>query len=62
MLHFLEDTKNVGDIVSLGLVIGTLSQLLPQIAAILSIAWTVIRISEWAWSKIKRRKVDPLDM
>lgn len=35
-----------GDVVSMGLVIGTLAQWLPSVAAVLSIVWTVIRIVE----------------
>lgn len=53
MLHHTEEAKSVGDIVSVGLAFGTLSQILPQIAAVLSITWTVIRIGEWAYHKLR---------
>jgi len=38
--------KLSGDVVSAGIVVGTLAQLLPSIAAILTIVWTSIRIYE----------------
>ena len=38
--------KASGDIVSVGIVAGTIAQLLPHIAAILTILWTLIRIYE----------------
>ncbi|MBV2150202.1 hypothetical protein KRZ98_18360 [Sphingobium sp. AS12] len=61
MLHHTEEAKSVGDIVSVGLAFGTLSQILPQIAAVLSITWTLIRVGEWLVSKIKKRRSDILD-
>jgi len=41
-----ETTKQVVDAVSVFTVIGSLSELLPPIAALLTIIWTVIRIYE----------------
>ena len=38
--------ERVGDILSLGVVVATLAQWLPSVAAGLSIVWTVIRIFE----------------
>ncbi|CAN5445750.1 hypothetical protein BH09PSE4_BH09PSE4_18980 [soil metagenome] len=38
--------KLSGDVVSAGIVVGTLAQILPSIAAALTIVWTVIRILE----------------
>ena len=38
--------KASGDIVSVGIVAGTIAQQLPHIAAILTIFWTLIRIYE----------------
>ncbi|MCI4653136.1 hypothetical protein [Sphingomonas aquatilis] len=38
--------KASGDVVSATIVVGTLAQLLPHIAAILTIIWTLIRILE----------------
>jgi hypothetical protein len=38
--------KTSCDVLSAGIVIGTLAQLLPHIAAILTIVWTLIRIYE----------------
>lgn len=38
--------KAVGDAISILTVVGTLAELLPAIAAILTIIWTVIRIWE----------------
>ena len=42
------DAKDVGDWLSVSVVIGSLAELLPSIAAILAIIWTGIRIYEWA--------------
>lgn len=46
MQHMAETTKQVVDAVSVFTVIGSLSELLPPIAALLTIIWTVIRIYE----------------
>lgn len=43
---YSESAKTVGDILSLTTVVGTLMQVLPSIAAIFTIVWTVIRIYE----------------
>lgn len=41
----MEDlNNNIGDVVSLTVVLGTISQVLPPIAALLAIIWTAIRI------------------
>jgi len=42
----LDDTKFAGDIVSFGVVFGTLAQFLPAIAALASLIWTLLRIYE----------------
>jgi chromate transport protein ChrA len=41
-----ETAKTIGDVLSITTVIGTLAQVLPSIAAIFTIVWTVIRIYE----------------
>jgi chromate transport protein ChrA len=41
-----EPIKIVGDIVSVTTVVGTLAGVLPSIAALFTIVWTVIRIYE----------------
>lgn len=41
-----EHTKHVIDWTSIGIVLGSLVQVLPSIAAALSIVWTLIRIYE----------------
>ena len=41
-----EQVKQIGDAVSILTVVGTLAELLPAIAAILTIMWTAIRIWE----------------
>jgi len=41
-----EQVKQIGDAVSILTVVGTLAELLPAIAAILTIVWTAIRIWE----------------
>ena len=47
-----EHIKQVGDAVSILTVVGTLAELLPAIAAILTIMWTAIRI--WETDTIQR--------
>lgn len=44
--HLSETVTTAGDILSLGVVVGTLAQILPSIAAIFTIVWTAIRIYE----------------
>ncbi len=44
--HLTESTKHVVDGISLVTVIGTLTDLLPAVAALFTIVWTVIRIYE----------------
>jgi hypothetical protein len=46
MMDMQESTKTVFDGVSVATVVGTLSGLLPAIAALLTIFWTGIRICE----------------
>ena len=46
MAHIDEHTKHVLDFTSIGVALGALIQILPSIAAALSIVWTVIRIYE----------------
>jgi len=45
-LHADEQVKQLGDAVSILTVVGTLAELLPAIAAVLTIVWTAIRIYE----------------
>jgi hypothetical protein len=44
--HVSEPTKHVVDALSILTVLGTLVEILPAIAAILSIVWSLIRIYE----------------
>lgn len=41
-----EQVKQLGDAISIITVVGTLAELLPALAAILTIVWTAIRIWE----------------
>lgn len=41
-----EQVKQLGDAISILTVVGTLAELLPAIAAVLTIMWTAIRIWE----------------
>jgi hypothetical protein len=47
-----EQVKQLGDVVSIVTVVGTLAELLPAIAAILTIIWTAIRI--WETDTVQR--------
>jgi hypothetical protein len=42
----LEISTKAGDLLSFGVVVGTLAQLLPAVAAVFTIVWTAIRIYE----------------
>ncbi len=57
--HAIEVAKTVGDVTSIGVVIGTLTTWLPPIASGLTIIWVCLRIYETqtfqAWLK-KRKK------
>lgn len=44
--HINNTTKAIGDLVSYSVVIGTLMDVLPPVAAILTILWTLINIYE----------------
>jgi hypothetical protein len=44
--HIADSVKVTGDIISLVTVLGTLAQILPAIAALLTIIWTCFRIYE----------------
>jgi len=44
--HITESVKITGDIISVATVLGTLAQILPSIAALLTIIWTCFRIYE----------------
>lgn len=48
------------DVMSAGIVVGTLAQMLPHIAALLTIVWTLIRILETdtVRSVLRRRRRD----
>lgn len=46
-----EAAKGLGDLLSMAVVIGSLVEILPAIAAGLSIIWTTIRIVEWVGRK-----------
>lgn len=51
--HPLSETaKHVIDFASVGIVLGTLSQMLPSIAAAFTIVWTALRI--WETETVKR--------
>lgn len=44
--HVPGAAKGAADIISAGIVFGTLAQMLPHLAALLTIIWTLIRIFE----------------
>ena len=44
--HLPEGLKHLLDALSIGTMLGTLFQMLPNIAALLTIIWTAIRIAE----------------
>ena len=56
--HIDEHTKHVLDFTSIGVVLGSLIQILPAIASLFTIVWTGIRIYETktVQNLLKRRK------
>lgn len=46
--HIPDSVKNLIDVLSVGTMLGALFQMLPNIAALLTILWTAIRIYESA--------------
>jgi hypothetical protein len=50
--HADEQVKQLGDAISIITVVGTLAELLPAMAAILTIIWTAIRI--WETDTVQR--------
>ena len=44
--HIPDSVKNLIDVLSVGTMLGALFQMLPNIAALLTIVWTIIRIFE----------------
>jgi hypothetical protein len=46
--HLSDDTKHMGDLVSVGVTMATIANWLPAIAALMTIVWTLIRIWETA--------------
>lgn len=44
--HLSEGVKAAGDVLSISVVVGALTQMLPSIAAALTIIWTALRIYE----------------
>lgn len=53
-----ETVKNTTDVLAGFTILGTFANWLPNIAALLAIIWTIIRIYEWArvaiWGKPRR--------
>ena len=44
--HLSETAKHIGDALSAVIMLGTLSDMLPSVAALMTIIWTAIRIVE----------------
>ena len=61
-----ETAMRVVDVVSIGVVVGTLSQVLPAVAALFTIVWTGFRIYETAtvqnWLARRRERKQHCDM
>ena len=53
------DGKQLGDIVSLGVVAGVAQNWLPAIASLLAIVWSLIRLVEWVRWRIILHKKEP---
>lgn len=44
--HIPEGTKHLGDAISITALLGSLAEMLPHVAALLTIVWTALRIYE----------------
>lgn len=56
-----EHAKNVADVASGLTIIGTWASWLPEIAALLAIIWTLIRIYEWARHRLFLKQKEPFE-
>lgn len=54
--HIPAVIRDVIDVASIGVVVGTLFNHLPQVAALFSIVWSAIRIAEFARDWRERRR------
>lgn len=52
----LQAVKATGDVAAGSIAFAALFKWLPAIAALLSIAWTLVRFYEWGKSKLKKPK------
>lgn len=59
MFSHFDHIKVAGDFASAFIVLGTLAQYLPQIAAGLSICWTLYRFGDSLYGKWKRSQKPP---
>lgn len=51
-----QHAKNAGDVLSGVLVVSTLTQWLPPVAALLTIIWTLMRIYDWIRNKVNPKE------
>lgn len=58
MLFKDPEFNNLGDVTSLAIIVGIAKDWLPTIAAVLSIAWVLIRMYEWYRFRILGKKDD----
>lgn len=56
--HISEGGKHLGDLLSIWVVLGTLAQILPSIAALLAIIWHLVRFYDRWQAKREGRKLD----
>jgi hypothetical protein len=54
-----EAVKTTADIIAAGVTIGVLAEILPVIAALLTIIWTALRIYEAIEARFKNRTLTP---
>lgn len=58
--HISEPVKSYGDFLSITVIVGVLINMLPTIAALLTVVWTALRIAE-STIKIRRMLADKSD-
>lgn len=54
-----EHGKVVVDALSATVLLGTLVNMLPSIAAVLTIVWTVLRIFDWIEARLDKHRLPP---
>ena len=59
-IHWLTDHgKNIVDALSATVLVGTLVNMLPSVAALLTIVWSALRIYDWIEARLEKPRLPP---